>query len=402
VSEETGFDLTDDYIDAQMTPNEIVLSEFVVALTRKIARSRLAEETASGVSEETGFDLTDDYIDAQMTPNEIVSSEFNMAFMREIGRSRLEALRDVHKKLADTRKERVKAELQCVVMLAQRVYWETKEVDSLLGQMATLTQAENTISQQTEIVQEQSKRQRTLEKKAEFQYRREDAKVFPKNSPSAIEQLHIAAKPVPEDPLFHKSSLREVWNVLDDDAKKRIQAIDGTYNAFIEKITILDRPGHSKTGAAEETAPNTSWSESSAPSANNKRRKTGSDVETREQSSALGTDIITSTSEQDDYKKKTTESTKMLTKLFRLAVQSGEKESVPADKQKTCYFPGPRGQEVYGAQPFFACLLEAISLVADAVHIQQFHAKREAESSAVESPQQEPKGPPMAVNLCIA
>jgi hypothetical protein len=46
----------------------------------------------------------------------------------------------------------------------RKVYRKTKEIDTLLRQMATLTQAENTIG--TTIVQEQSKFQRQFQKKS--------------------------------------------------------------------------------------------------------------------------------------------------------------------------------------------------------------------------------------------
>jgi hypothetical protein len=190
---------------------------------------------------------------------------------------------------------------------------------------------------------------------------------------------------VSEESPFHKFGLLVLWNSLDEKFKTILQAIHETYNTFIDGSKILDRPGTNKTGAAEETAP----SEGSSEIRSRKRFKTGSGdnnktVATQEET-ALGTDTTTSTSSEVDYKEIITESTKMLTELFRLAVQSEENKSVAADTPETHCFPGPRGQELPGARPFLTCSLDAIGLVAEKVHVQQCSTTKRKTESAVDS-----------------
>jgi hypothetical protein len=72
------------------------------------------------------------------------------------------------------------------VSLAERVKGKTKEIDYVLGEMATLTQAENTVGDRTSIVVEQSARKRKLQLRAKVQHRDEDDKMFPKESQNAI------------------------------------------------------------------------------------------------------------------------------------------------------------------------------------------------------------------------
>jgi hypothetical protein len=172
---------------------------------------------------------------------------------------------------------------------------------------------------------------------------------------------------------------------------------------------------YTKTGAAEETEPNRA-NEGGSPKTPGKKRpstntvkasnrgvksgglwtRRGAGTNKRSKASsgkknkgvatlderAPGTDTTTSTIPEDDYKRKIAESTKILTELFRLDVQS---ESHPADDKRIHWFPGPRGQEVRGAQPFFGCLLDAIGLVAEKWHVQKYSPKRGTESTHSDS-----------------
>jgi hypothetical protein len=269
-----------------------------------------------------------------------------------------------------------------LVSQLSKVYGKTKEIDSLLGQMATLTQSENTIG--TTIVQEQSKLQRQFQKKADVQHRREDNLVFPKEAPEAIEKLYNGATLFSEESPFHESNLMELWKSLDEKIKKILQAIHETYKTFIDRSHFLDRPGATKTGAAKAAT-----SEGSAEIRSRKRFKTSSGdnkkaVATQE-GTALGTDTTTSSSSEVDYKEKITESTKMLTELFQLAFQSEENKSVAADTPKTHFFPGPKGQEVPGAQPFLTCLLDAICHLAETLHAQQCSTSKLKTEAVVDS-----------------
>jgi hypothetical protein len=388
VSEETGVDsLMNNDIDAQMTPLEIEELKSAPALTQK----------ASGVSEETGVDkFTDNEVDAQMTSLEIKWFKTAPASTREFARARLYELNESTirfnkaqtestikfnkaqtESTIEVNKARAITELTLVLSLAQTVHSKTKEVDTLLALMATLTQAENTIDKGTAVVRDQSRRQKNLQKKADVQYRRESDQVFP-NTP--MQTLYQEAEPVTEESPFHKSSLRSLWKSLDENTKTIILGIHSSYNTFIKDSIILDRPGATKTGAAEETATNSTASKQMR---GIKRARL-----------SAGTDTTTSTSTQEEYNKNVEESMKILTKLFRHCIdgQSEEKESAPAANQESHYFPGPRGQEVIGAQPFFGSLLDAISCVAEVVHKQQCSLKRQTGSSAVESPKQDLNG----------
>jgi hypothetical protein len=194
----------------------------------------------------------------------------------------------------------------------------------------------------------------------------------------------MEAKPVTENSPFHKSSLLSLWKELDENTKTIILGIHSSYNTFIKASKFFDRPGATKTGAAEESATNSRGSRTTSAMSGNKHKL------------SAGADTTTSTSTQEDYNEKIKESTKILTELFRRSVhsQNEEKESAPAADRKTHYFPGPRGQEVHGAhQPFFGSLLDAISCVAEVVHNnQQCSPMRQTGSSAVESPKQDPNG----------
>jgi hypothetical protein len=346
---------------------------------------RTALANASGVSETTDVVLSDEYIDAQMNPSErlllnMVDSTTRRSVISVIRsgiRSRLEELNtsraETQNSRLETQKSRVENELNLLVGLAERVQVKTKDIDSVLGEMATLTQAENSVGR-TSLMAERSARQRKLQRRADFQHRDEDDKVFPKETQGAIDNLFHGAVTVSSNSPFHKTNLEEVWNLLDETTKKRIQAIHNIYNAFIRTSEILDRPGCTKTGEAEETA-------------SNKRRKASSDNQneaaTTLNETAAGKETRTRTIAEDDYKRKIAESTKILTELFQHDVQSN---SHPTHDGKPHFFPGPRGQEVGGAQPFFGCLLDAIGLVAEKWHVQKWSTKRTA---SVESPEQE-------------
>jgi hypothetical protein len=353
-----------------------------------LEKFRSSLQKASGVSEEykTVLDkLTDTEIDAQMTPLELgllASSSTSALGIRELTMVRLKsqaethkaqakAQAELHKAQAETHKAQAENALTLLLNLALKVHMKTDVVDSLLGQMATLSQADNTLNKGTADVRDQSRRQRNLEKKAEVQYRRESDQVFPRWQSSELQKLYDEAKLVPEKSPFHKSSLRSLWKGLDENTKTSILGIHNSYNTFINDSTILDRPG----ATAEETATNS--------------RRPGEPPAKRTRRSA-GTFTTTSTSTQEEYKERIKESTKILTKLFRRSIDGQSEES---DADRKTHFPGPRGQEVHGAQPFFGSLLDAISCVAEVAHKNKFtsHMRRTG-SSAVESPKQDPNG----------
>jgi hypothetical protein len=419
---------------------------------KTLLEARAALAKASGVSETTDVVLSDDDIDARMTAGELSllevlkksnDSDALTTLLRDTARSRLDELNkkddelnksqvETQSRLDELNKSYLANELNLLVSLAERVKGKTKEIDSVLGEMATLTQAENTVGGTTMLV-EQNKRQRDLEQRANIQHRDKEDNFLPRDNPAAIDVLYRDATPVPRDSPFQKTGLQTFWNDLDETTKKRIQAIHKTYNAFIIKSTILERQrqGGTKTGAAEETAPNEGGSPkkqgNKRPSTNtstastNKCSKTSTTPEEGYQyktiitestktdtktstipeedcpeyktiiTESTKTDTETSTTPEEDcseYKTRITESTKNLAELFRCDVQSNPHPQ-PTDDNTRHYFPGPRGQEVLGAQPVFSCLLDAIGSVAEKRHVQRYSTKAGTQS-LVESP--EPNG----------
>jgi hypothetical protein len=90
-------------------------------------------------------------------------------------------------------------------------------------------------------------------------------------------------------------------------------------------------------------------------------------------------------------------SVKILKRLFAGMELSATNQPGQSKKKKRAlegrqYFPGPRGQEVAGAQPFFACLVEAIASVAEDVHRSQYSAGNVLQQNGQNS--ECPKSPP--------
>jgi hypothetical protein len=285
---------------------------------------------------------------------------------------------------------------------AVRVESATSKAESLLCEMQSLSQAENSIG--TQAARDNSMKVKRQVMKAGVQHKH-DKGVPSGNIPSKCQALYDHAELVGDDSPFSVKSLETFWTKLDDQWKLRIRAISKTYNEYI-RTSIIMNPSSTNEDSEDEASASADVSEAKSdeaskssdganiqrkrsrkeskeeskmdgtPSPGNKRRRRSNSNVTRE---ARKDSTRTQQGPQDSTSSTAAKASLQILKNLFAKTRSetdrcggGETEDNPSEKHH--YFPGPRGKEVTGAQPFFACLVEAIASVAEDLHRSQYSA----------------------------